>query len=213
MVQVLALGQGGGVWGHMVLIEFQQGEVVLIHPPGDAFHVGGGQLFLGHIALEVLQQPDRLLLAQVGLLGVSLQSRQHYHPQPRHARHHHIQDHQVHLRAKYLQGPGPVFRLQDMVSLPRQQNAYAIPDVRVVFHQQNGLCTHGSILLFTIVSIKVYQPILVFSVKDFLGILKTDPKGPAFPLSGKDRACFYRARGHTVPAAPSRRRVTGPGSG
>ena len=69
------------------------------------------------------------------------------HPQPTHAGHHNVQDHKVHLRRKDLQRPGPVFRFQNAVALPCQQNAHAVPDVGVVLRDQYRLCRHSFLLL------------------------------------------------------------------
>ena len=63
-------------------------------------------------------------------------------PQARHPRHHHIQNHQVHLGRKPLESLGAVFGFQDAVPLAGQQNPNAVPDLGVVLCNQNRLFCH-----------------------------------------------------------------------
>ena len=60
-------------------------------------------------------------------------------PQAAHAGHHDVEDDQIDFRCEQAEGAGAVFGFEDAVALPGQKDAHAVPDVRVILYDHDGL--------------------------------------------------------------------------
>ena len=60
-------------------------------------------------------------------------------PQAAHAGHHDVEDDQIDLRRQQAEGTRPVFGFEDAVALPGQEDAHAVPDIRVILYDHDGL--------------------------------------------------------------------------
>ena len=60
-------------------------------------------------------------------------------PQAAHAGHHDVEDDQIDFRCEQAEGAGAIFGFEDAVALPGQKDAHAVPDVRVILYDHDGL--------------------------------------------------------------------------
>ena len=111
------------------------------------------------------------------------------------------------LPAVKFQRPQAVFGFQNVISFPCQQDAHAVPDVRVILRDQDRLLCHVPPSPFLLAFVPVYQQRRPVSTKDFLGNLKSRLTSRGFlPPAAGSRCSISRTgaapAGGTVPALP-----------